>query len=567
MQGIALKGAGAGLWSWNIKTGEDVLDEQCYQIFGYKEEDLKQESSIWERLIHADDRERIFEGVQRHLKDERSEYSDEYRMKCKNDCWKWVHVQGKLVERDYEGNPSRMAGIVIDIDERKQAEQALKHSEEMLKITLSGSGAGLWSWNIKTGEDYFDENWCGILGYKQHELEQEVSTWERLIHPEDKERTFNGVQKHLEGESTEYRGEYRLKCKNGSWKWVYAIGKLVEKDVEGNPYRMAGIIIDIDERIQAEKALKESEIFNRSIVDNSFDCIKTIDLEGNLQFMSKGGIDKLEIKDVNKYLGTSWFDLFADDERKLAIEAVDAAKSRKIGRFRSYIPSEKGKPMWWDAMVTSIAKGNEKADTLLAISRDITLEHEAEEAVRQSKNKFEKITALTPIPVIITDVNKDIEFYNDKFIEVFGYTLDDISTLEQWWQMVYPDKDYRRIVQNAWEEAATEAAETNEQIKTQEWNFVRKDRTSRIVQFDMIPLGDSSIIMLNDVTEARQAEQNLIHTKELLNETGKMAKVGGWEIDFLGNTLAWTDETFRIHEIKKRRATRCCRCNTVLSPR
>lgn len=128
-------------------------------------------------------------------------------------------------------------------------------------------------------------------------------------------------------------------------------------------------------------------------------------------------------------------------------------------------------------------------------------------ALRESKQHFEKIVAQSPIPMVIADAKGDIEYYNDRFIEVFGYTIDDISTAEQWWPTCYPDKDYRQLVQQSWSTAINAAAEKGVQIKPQEWTFIRKDGSARWVEFAMMPVGDISVNAMNDITERKHAEE------------------------------------------------------------
>jgi PAS domain S-box-containing protein len=175
----------------------------------------------------------------------------------------------ELIFNPINDNSNNVTGITVfvtNITERKRNEKVQQESKERLDLALNGANAGLWSWNIKTGEDLLDERWCGILGYKKEEVKQEVSSWENLIHPDDKERIFEVVNKHFEDENNAYKDEYRMKCKNGKWKWIFASGNIVERDTEGNPSRMTGIIIDIDERKKAEKNMERlSRIFEDSL--------------------------------------------------------------------------------------------------------------------------------------------------------------------------------------------------------------------------------------------------------------------------------------------------------------
>ena len=143
---------------------------------------------------------------------------------------------------------------------------------------------------------------------------------------------------------------------------------------------------------------------------------------------------------------------------------------------------------------------------LLGAVTDITERKQAEDELQKSNKRFQEITAHSPLPMVITDAKGDIEFFNNKFIEVFGYTLDDISTAEQWWLAAYPNNVYRQEVQESWTKAIDKALEKGTQIETLEWDITCKNGAVRCVEFDMMPLGDISVIVMNDITERKKAE-------------------------------------------------------------
>ncbi len=136
--------------------------------------------------------------------------------------------------------------------------QALQLSEERLQMALAGSGDGLWDWNIVTGEVYLSPRWQEMLGYEANELPGQLSTWENLIHPDDKPGVMDSLSGHLEDSRVPYNFDYRVKMKSGDWKWIGNYGQVVTRNEQGEALRMSGTHKDISERKEREQALAES---------------------------------------------------------------------------------------------------------------------------------------------------------------------------------------------------------------------------------------------------------------------------------------------------------------------
>jgi PAS domain S-box-containing protein len=149
--------------------------------------------------------------------------------------------------------------IILDITSRVKAEKALRQSEQRLELALAAAEEGLWDWDLRTNEVHFNDYWYRMLGYEPGELPMELSTWERLCDPDDLQLAFDGVQRHLRGETDRYRCEQRLRMKSGAWKWILDIGEVVERDESGAPTRMIGVHFDIDAQKRAQATLEQAQ--------------------------------------------------------------------------------------------------------------------------------------------------------------------------------------------------------------------------------------------------------------------------------------------------------------------
>lgn len=141
----------------------------------------------------------------------------------------------------------------------------------------------------------------------------------------------------------------------------------------GHSIRHALRLRTVDQaRRTAEEALRASEEFNRRVLDASHDCIKVLDLEGKLLSMSPGGLRILAIKDFDEVKGSSWLDFWQGDHRRAAENALSDARGGGVGRFIGFGPSQDGRPLWWDVLITPIFDAGGRPERLLAVSRDVT---------------------------------------------------------------------------------------------------------------------------------------------------------------------------------------------------
>jgi PAS domain S-box-containing protein len=172
--------------------------------------------------------------------------------------------------------------MVHDVTERKEAERLLLESETRLKLALEGAKEGTWDWNIKTGKVIFDNYWAEMLGYELSDISPNVTSWEELLHPEDREIVFDCLRKHLNGDTEVYQMEHRMKTKSGKWKWILGHGKVIERNEIGEALRAIGTHVDIDIYKVAHEELRivSEELKNSNATKDKFFSIISHDLRG-----------------------------------------------------------------------------------------------------------------------------------------------------------------------------------------------------------------------------------------------------------------------------------------------
>ncbi|WP_319588320.1 EAL domain-containing protein [uncultured Desulfobulbus sp.] len=178
----------------------------------------------------------------------------------------------------------------------KFREQELKQAEERYELALHASQAGLWDWNIKTGEMYTSPDQWELLDYR--EGSGNPATARRFIHPEDRERVLALLNEHLAGSTEEYRIEYRVREQNGEWAWFLDRGRVVERDENNMPVRMTGTHQNITLQKRQEQALAvvQQQLhdavdvernFLQTVIDSAGDPVMVIDLDFNLLLINQ----------------------------------------------------------------------------------------------------------------------------------------------------------------------------------------------------------------------------------------------------------------------------------------
>jgi diguanylate cyclase (GGDEF)-like protein/PAS domain S-box-containing protein len=176
----------------------------------------------------------------------------------KGDVRQWLAVKFPFVSQSGE---RFLGGACIDMTDRMTSEEALRASEKRWQLALRGTNDGLWDWNAITNEVFYSARWKQMLGYGDNEIPNVTEEWEHRVHPDDLLRVKTELDAHLQRKTPYYVSEYRMRCRDGNYRWVLARGQAVW-DENGKALRMAGSHTDITDRKKAEEQLTHEAAYD-----------------------------------------------------------------------------------------------------------------------------------------------------------------------------------------------------------------------------------------------------------------------------------------------------------------
>src|SRR5262249_31002290 len=139
------------------------------------------------------------------------------------------------------------AFLQAEVEQRQRIEEELSRSRERFDLAVRGSQDGLWDWDLDTNEVYYSPRWKSMLGYEDHEIAPRLEEWEQRLHPDERAEVLAANYAHIAGITPHYEREFRLRHKDGSYRWILSRGVAL-RDGQGRAYRMAGSHADITAR-------------------------------------------------------------------------------------------------------------------------------------------------------------------------------------------------------------------------------------------------------------------------------------------------------------------------------
>lgn len=402
----------SGIFIMTIEGKVIEANPYVYHLYGYDEGDM---IGLHGRDLLDPSNYYLFEDFVQALQEGRS-YTTESLDRRKDGSTFHVEVRGKPFL--YKNKPHFLA-LVNDITERKVAEQKLKESEERFRNAIDGTMDGLWDLNPETNEAYISDRYSTMLGYEPGELPNSGEAWSELLHPEDKEKALQNLKDYLEGKMETYTGIFRMRTKDGSYRWIQSRGKAI-RDQFGKALRVIGFTTDITERIEADKKIREQA----QMINSVGQAIISTDLEGKINFFNKAAEDLYgwKTKDV---MGKNIIDITPSSKSKVHAEEI-MSSLRKGMSWRGEFPVRKkdGSEFLAHVFDSPIYDQNGGLIGIIGISYDITEQRQAEIDLHTFESKLKGLFEIAPVGIVVIK-NRTFQQGNIFFSKMTGYAPDE----------------------------------------------------------------------------------------------------------------------------------------------
>ena len=333
-------------------------------------------------MVHPADRERV-QTLLRESLNRTHLWDTEFRVLWPDGSVHWLLGKGKVFLDD-SGLPVRMAGVTLDITERKHIEEALRFSQERLELAQEAAGIGIWDWDAAADETHCSSGYGPLYGLPPGDRAPSFAGWLELVSPEDRVRVREELS-HVLGRADHYSTEFRVVWPDGTIHWLYGRGR-VFRDSRANPIRIVGLNMDISERKSAEAALRESEerfrkVFEEgplgvALVGKDYHFVKV-----NNALCRMVGYSEAEL------LQKSFGDITHPNDVQADVELAERLFRCEIPSFklRKRYVKKNGEIIWID-LTASVIRDKEGEPVRLAMIEDVTeVKRAQEEALARQK--------------------------------------------------------------------------------------------------------------------------------------------------------------------------------------
>ncbi|HOO83068.1 MAG TPA: PAS domain S-box protein [Prolixibacteraceae bacterium] len=367
-----------------------------------------------------DSRETIAEQIQTVLQGKQIEIEWLFQRDDKSIFLAELKLSPIVIEED-----KFVQAIISDIGDKKELQEALAFNELRWKEALDIGNTGVWEWNIDTNEVFFSRIWKKILGFEKDELPNKFEEFNKRIHPDDTIELFDKINAYITGKISEFNADFRMRCKNGSYKWINSKGKINSYTNEGKPEKFFGVHTDITrhviERINTQAKNERYSEAEKLIHLGLWELnIKTMVISGSNETFAMLGFentDRLTLKQLESIVHPE------DQPNFITQFNAGSNNQSQLTSFRIIVDNN---TRYIQSFSIVVNDSNGRIEGFRGVFQDISNLKKQEIVFKEEQNLMNTLLDKTQQTIIIAS-NQEIVHHNDKFFDLTGYTTNNYS--------------------------------------------------------------------------------------------------------------------------------------------
>ncbi|WP_313083458.1 diguanylate cyclase [Pulveribacter sp.] len=396
--------------------------------------------------------------------------------------------------------------------ELRQHQRALAHREQQLearwRAALQATSLGIWEWHGEGSPTHFSPSWKAMLGYADEEIDDQDHGWQQRLHPDEREQVLALLARHLRGETPLYETTHRIRCKDGSYRWVQARGRVLQRDAEGRPLHFVGSFGDLAEH--GEDRIRLDRLAGQ-VPGMLYQYQVEPDGSSRFPYVSAGvqGIYGFAPEELRDDASPVFQRIHPDDLLRVnrSIEAALRTLQPWHDEYRVRLP-ERGERWLSGQAQPQLLDGG--AVLWHGYLHDVTEAKQQALQLQETERLLKHLMNEMPIGLCMVDEDGRIYFRNRRFLEYFGYTEAQAPTLHEWALHAYPDPQYRAQIAQQWRQALQQAHASGGDIPVHEYRTTAASGVQRTMAIGGLVFGAHFLATFVDRTK-QQAQSELLH--------------------------------------------------------
>jgi PAS domain S-box-containing protein len=509
----------------------DYVSPAVERVLGYPPAELDGTDAF--DLIHPDDLSAARAALETVIENPTDEHTVEFRVRHADGSWRLLEVRGRNLLDD-----PVVGGIIVnarDVTEKRS-------SRHELRTVVDNLPGYVYRHRYESGWplEFVKGSAEDITGYTAAELEDDVALAEEIIHPEDREDVWTGVESGL-ADRDRFDLTYRIVTKDGETRWIRDQGQLIEDPTTGEEL-LDGFITDVTEHKRREGTLRRKERRYQAIFNDPNILVGLLDADGTVIDVNRTAMEYAAAeRDAvvgEPFPATPWFDR-APDVRESIEAAVDRATDGEYVEFDADLVRPDGTPYTVDGVFRPVTDADGTVVSIIVSARDVTERRSQERQLRRYQHMVNAMHEAT----CIYDAEGRFEVVNDRLAEFYGTTPDALVGTES--------TLIAEIRSSADGDPVRALLEGDRSALHGELEATFPGHGEAVLEYRLTPLSvdgdvEGVVGVTRDITERTRREREFERMHDLLDRTERIADVGGWEIDTETMAVFWTEHLFEL---------------------